>query len=423
MKNQHLDDLWKIIKKSKNEFDLTNDSHYQATRELADFFIEKHVPEAELWQMLPHEVPLQAGLGAMLAISKLKLEAHKSRKMRIGIIINLVHEHHRLLPFRFDNPNGENSLRNKILQLKWIFQNSNISWDLIYVTGGCPWKSENVFQNIVESEKIQDRVHLFDIREHEVGADYIKNQKGGEVIFGAKIVTGQHGYPNLGVFDKVLFTDADMTFDLGQIGNLVDLQSRGKSVLIGSRVHEKSILVKNPVRAGNGILMFRHIQRRLEPHLFEGLGLLDTQCPWKFFSFDAFQKIVPLLDSMDWSIDTDFISAAMHLGYEIGIVPVTAIDSDLESHGHAVGHHIRMFTIIQGILHQAKKFGFPFDPEIESLVRKYIQSPEDLEMLLGEGVPVKLLNKANHEFGKGDTISSFELEQWFLSLRKKRLKN
>ena len=394
-------------------FNLTDNTHYKIVRSLADNFLKKGMTENEL-QSITRGQGLFPSLGAFLAISKNKVKEYGHKKLRIAILMNLIHEHNRLRPSSDSNPNGENSFENKIDQLNWLFKDTKIEYRLIYVSGSCPWGSDEILDSAIKRINEKNVSHI-KIDDYKIGNFYTRNQKGGEVIFGIRSILQMEGYPDEGAFDCMLFTDADMTFDLGQIGFLIDGYYSGKNVITGNRMDGKSILIKNMTRAGSGTLMYRHIQRKLAPGFFIDMNLHDTQCPWKFLSRKVLVDIQEDLDCMDWSIDTDILSAADKHGYPLNIVPVTAIDSELESHGKAIGHYRRNRTIIDGTLHQAEKYNLKYDKEIANLVQKYLKSDEDYKKLLESGLPQSLLSLSNEDWGRSDRITLTLVEDWLRS--------
>ncbi len=395
-------------------FDLTNNTHYRKVRDLADGLIHKGLAEDDLLNIAGGS-DLFMTLAAFLAVSRLKVRIHRYKKLRIAVVMNLIHEHHRLRLSGPENPNGENSLENKLAQLEWLFRDTEVEYRLIYLSGGCPWGSDEVLDG--EIKRIgTDQVSHIRLDDYKAGVSFIKNQKGGEIIFGIRSVLQLPGYADEGYFDAMLFTDADMTFDLGQLGFLLDEHFAGKDIIIGNRMDPRSVLVKNMVRAGTGVLMYRHIQRKLTPRFFLDLNLHDTQCPWKFLSHNLLEAIAQDLDSMDWSVDTDILSSAEKHGYKLNIVPVTAIDSEMESHGRAIGHYRRNRTIIEGVIHQAQKYGLSYDKGIAVLVEKYLRSDADYRKLLAAGLPESLTDLPNREWGISSRITDSVVEEWLKAI-------
>lgn len=395
-------------------FNLTDNTHYKIVRSLADNFLKKGMTDDEL-QSIVRGQRLFSSLGAFLAISKNKVKEFRHKKLRIAILMNLIHEHNRLRSSSDNNPNGENSFENKINQLNWLFKDTKIEYRLIYVSGSCPWGSDEILDSEIKRINEKNVSHI-KIDNYKVGSSYTRNQKGGEIIFGIRSILQKEGYPDEGYFDCMLFTDADMTFDLGQIGTLLDGYYSEMDLITGNRMDPKSILVKNMTRAGSGMLMYRHLQRKLAPGYFIDKNLHDTQCPWKFLSRKVLIDIEGDLDCMDWSIDTDILSAAGKYGYHLNIIPVTAIDSELESHGKAIGHYRRNRTIIEGALHQAEKYNLKYDKGIANLVQKYLKTDEDYKKLLESGLPTSLLSLPDEDWGSSDLIALTLVEHWLKKL-------
>ncbi len=387
-------------------FCLTDDLSYKKVRHAADQLLAGLKPETD---------ELTLALARYLENSKKKLERHKNKPLRLAIVMNLVHEHNRLRPSSPENPHGENALENKLKQLEWLFAGTAVDYTLIYVSGHCPWGSDAVLDEQIARLGTEKVVHL-QMADYEEGKKYTPNCKGGEVIFGMHTAAGNPGYPDLGLFDCFLMTDADMTFDMGQAGFLLDLYHRGEHVITGNRTHPDSILIKNPTRAGTGVLMYRHIQRKLAPLFFIDMNLHDTQCPWKFLSREALKAVTPALDCMDWSIDTDILSSAWQQGYGIRIIPVTAVDSEFESHGKALGHYVRNKTIIEGTMRQVMKYNLPSDRDIAALVRQYLKTEADYKALLESGLPESLKHLPNAAWGVAPEITLEIVENWLSAI-------
>jgi hypothetical protein len=395
-------------------FNLSDNSHYTMVRNIANNYLLEKKTIQDLWE-ISQESPLFESLAAFLAISKIKIQKHGKRKLRIAILMNLIHEHNRLRPSSPKNVNGENSLYNKLSQLKWILEDTEIEYQLIYVSGSCPWGSEKILEDEIDKCN-SSNVTLLRIEDSAMNSLFIKNQKGGEIIFGIRSILQLPGYPDTGSFDCMLFTDADMTFDLGQLGFLIDGFYSGEDVIIGNRMDPRSILEKNMTRAGRGVLMYRHLQRKLTPGFFIDMNLSDTQCPWKFLPVSVLKEIAMELDSMDWSIDTDILSSVLSHGFRIHTIPVTAIDSELESHGKAIGHFRRNKTIIEGVLHQAHKYELSYDKDIEQLVNTYLKTEDDYRALLESDLPVELSSLQNLDWGKSPMITLPLVEMWLQGL-------
>ncbi len=413
------------IRFNLKDFNLNHDADFSRVRTLADSYLnEKGLSFRELDALAAGD-ELFPALAAFLARSKKRLAGYGGRKARLAILMNLVHEHHRLAPASLTNPNGENSLENKLAQLEWIFEGTGVDYHLVYVSGSCPWGSDGVLEQQIQRTGSSGRVSHFIMDEgpekEPEGISYTPNCKGGEMIYGIRSILQKSGYPDAGAFDALLFTDADMSFDLAQAGSLMAAYFEGSRFIIGDRMHPQSILLKNMTRAGSGILVYRHIQRKLTPRYFLDRKLHDTQCPWKFLSLEAARRIEGKLDCMDWSIDTDIIGAAEYCHIPMEIQPVTFIDSEKESHGKAIGHYCRNRTIIEGNLRQNEKYSLPFDQNMARLVKTYLKKDEDYRLLLESGLPPGLENLENRAWGISPQITDELMEEWLGNLGKQKV--
>jgi hypothetical protein len=109
--------------------------------------------------------------------------------------------------------------------MSWLFDTHlNFSWELILVDDGCSEGSGRIAQAIADEEGLGDRVrvlHLADAIENgdEVThpmQDTSESQKSGSVAYGMAEAV-RSGHPN----QVVVFTDADLSTHLGQVGLLV----------------------------------------------------------------------------------------------------------------------------------------------------------------------------------------------------------
>ena len=96
----------------------------------------------------------------------------------------------------------------------------------------------------------------------------------------------------------VVFTDADLSTHLGQIGLLVaPIVQDGYDAAIGSRREPMSVVIKSGARNLRGKL-FIYLWKRLIPKLSP---IVDTQCGFKAFRADVARGIVE--DTVEKRID------------------------------------------------------------------------------------------------------------------------
>ena len=88
------------------------------------------------------------------------------------------------------------------------------------------------------------------------------SRKAGAIIMGAMAAIDDGA-------DAVIYTDADNSVHLGQIGLLIQpYVDNGVPVVLGDRKHADSVLVKEGARWGIGIKVLRHMQRMIGHAVF-----------------------------------------------------------------------------------------------------------------------------------------------------------
>ncbi len=131
----------------------------------------------------------------------------------------------------------------------------------------------------------------------------------------------------------VLFTDADLAYDLGVIELITQAIRSGADVAIGSRfVAGSQILSEVPFLRYLSGKIFNLLVRLL---LFS--GITDTQCGVKGFSQDAARSIFPRQTMRHFSFDVEIIFIARLLGLNIVQVPVKLSHYRNESRVRIIG--------------------------------------------------------------------------------------
>ncbi len=73
----------------------------------------------------------------------------------------MYNEHNRIRT-NIEHPSGEDFLRRKVLQLKWLFEGEiDKKWELVFVDDGCPEKSGEIAAEIIQQEKYNNVRVLF----------------------------------------------------------------------------------------------------------------------------------------------------------------------------------------------------------------------------------------------------------------------
>lgn len=237
------------------------------------------------------------------------------------------------LKTKAENEHGEDALRVKMAQLNWLFKdlNPNCSWNIIACDDGCPeTPSSSEFCNqIITEEGYQDRVQIIKLQ------DAIDNQtpvspyfaqikstsdsrKGGSILLSMWHAIHRN-QKELSDETKhvVVFTDADLSANLSQIGKLAyPIIQEQKSCTLGQRYGLKgSILVlengavtepeSTGKKTGKLLVLFRHFVRVcLIPSLAK---ILDTQAGFKAFDAQHLKKIIPNIQAFEELFDIDLL--------------------------------------------------------------------------------------------------------------------
>ncbi|MCA9924663.1 MAG: glycosyltransferase, partial [Anaerolineales bacterium] len=130
---------------------------------------------------------------------------------------------------------------------------------------GCPYDSGKIAQEIADAHPLGDKVKVLFLGDAVPTADgplkALKSandsRKAGAIILGCMqaIADGK---------DAVIYTDADNSVHLGQMGLLIrPFLENGRRVVLGNRKHPDAVLVKVEGRWGIGIKVLRHMQRMI----------------------------------------------------------------------------------------------------------------------------------------------------------------
>jgi dolichyl-phosphate beta-glucosyltransferase len=120
-----------------------------------------------------------------------------------------------------------------------------------------------------------------------------------------------------------LFTDADNSTTIDQIGGLWPWIERGYDIVIGSRqITGARIPVRQP--------FYKEIAGRTGNLLIRALavpGIMDTQAGFKLFSARSVEVIFPRLTIDRWGFDVEALAVAQVHGFRVKEVPITWINA------------------------------------------------------------------------------------------------
>ena len=410
--------ITQLISAARTEFDLTDPSHQESILQLAERFLQELAEGSEAGEDLKNKlraegVPMEARMAGLLAGSrKWMIENQQARK--VAVVFAMWGEQNRLQPKSKDNPNGEDSLVAKLEQLEWAAKDSKIDWQLYAVDDGCPHGSGEIARRVASEHPLGDKVSVLSLADvlpasdgplHDL-ASADDSRKAGAIILGAMGAINESA-------DAVIYTDADNSVHLGQIGLLLQPYiDAGAPVVLGDRKHADSVLVKEGARWGIGIKVLRHMQRMIGHAVFSQ-GILDTQAAFKLYDSGLLKEIIAEPTVYDFSFDTDWILAALKRGVDIRQVPFAFIDSAAESASITQGPMTTWETLLFGLEKQVRKYGFAQGDAaaMGAVLREEIKDYRDLEKVI-DHLPPELEAAGEEDFGNPAVMSADAMRSW-----------
>lgn len=231
-----------LIAAAKTCFDLTEKADRESLQVLADAWLAApSEDQANLSQAAAAtDAALELRLAARLVDSRQWMLSNR-RPLRIAVVFAMWGEHHRLLPKTPSNPHGEDALRVKIAQLNWACAGTPIEWQLYAVDDGCPHGSARIATEIAAETdapvQVLDLAATLptDIPPLSGLSSADASRKAGAIMLGCRTALDQGA-------EAVLYTDADNSVHLGQIGTLLQphLES-DRQVVLGDRKHADAV--------------------------------------------------------------------------------------------------------------------------------------------------------------------------------------
>ena len=406
-------ELNQLIAKAKTDFDLTKtddqESLYTLTEQLLT--LPESVSDAFPAAAREPDAPLEFRLAVMLVRSRQNMLRVK-RRLNVAVVFAMWGEHNRLRPKSDTNPNGEDCLRTKLDQLDWATTGTPINWVVYAVDDGCPNGSGKIAQGIVNVDQLEDKVKVHFLEQAlptDTGplkalksAD--DSRKAGAVILGCQqaILDGM---------DAVIYTDADSSVHLGQIGLLLrPFFEEGYRVVLGNRKHPDAVLVKQEGRWGIGIKVLRHMQRMVGQAIVSR-NILDTQAAFKLYESNLLHKIISNPTVFDFSFDTDWMLAAISRDEALTTVPFAFIDSLAESASITQGPMTTWESLLKGLVQAVRRHGVAHSEAMARVLDEEIKSSADLEAIIHH-LPPELVAAQPESLGDPAVMSPEALQIW-----------
>ncbi len=346
-------------------------------------------------------------LSIKIAISKLII-ADITNDLLVSVVFAVYKENNRIKTQQ-EHPHGEDFLIRKINQLNYLFKGKdNIKWELLIVDDGCPNHSGKIAQDIINKQYTGNNVKVLFLQEAidkqlsviQGLSSTSDSQKGGSIAYGMWHAAKNTNHNN----HIIIFTDADLSTHLGQIGLLLEpLLYNKKSVAIGSRREHKSVVIKQGVRNNRGKL-FIYLWKRMIPDLHY---ITDTQCGFKAFRKDIVLQIIEDLIEKKFAFDIELLLKTELIKRDsIAKVPVAWIDSEAASTTTDLQPYLTMLKSIAGMY---KKY-LPYNKTSESFADFILSINENDFNKLVENIPAEIKTKEATEFADYDKVSVADLQ-------------
>ena len=414
--------LEELVKTAKATFDLTDPAHQTSLLVLADTLMAEAIPITSIQSAAREETaPLEFKIAAKLVRSRSWLVRH-NRPLKIGVVFAMWGEQNRLRPKSSDNPHGEDSLVTKIRQLEWLSKGTNLDWRLYPVDDGCPYGSGRMAREIADDSPASHKISVMFLADHLPSAEgplsglasADESKKAGAIILGCSQAISDGA-------EAVIYTDADNSVHLGQIGLLLEpFTQQGFKVVLGNRKHPDAVLVKDGARWGIGIKNLRHMQRMIGQAIFSH-NILDTQAAFKLYESRLLRDIIAHPTVYDFSFDTDWISAFIAKDEPFAQVPFAFLDSAAESATAKQQPMTTWETLLLGLLKSLRRYDLLKTSASRMMARvidEEIKDYRDLELII-DHLPPELKDTVEADYGNPDVMAPEAMQTWIRSRKKK----
>ena len=396
-----------LIPQCPKNVDLTKPAHAELMIETANA-LSKEYDRLEKIDEIEQQLIDQYDKSLIFILLALKITRSKlivnslKEPLKVSVVFAVYKEHNRIKTSE-EHPHGEDFLRKKVAQLEWLFGAlPNCDWELIVVDDGCPENSGQMAQAIVDQDQLNDRVKVLFLKEAiEKGAPPVKSlsstnesQKGGSITYGMWKAAQENTSEN----HIIVFTDADLSTHLGQVGLLIGpLVKQNKSAAIGSRREPNSVVIKKGKRNNRGKL-FIYLWKRLIPNLGD---IVDTQCGFKAFRREMVVQIIEDMIEKKFAFDIELLlKTALIKNDSITKVPIAWIDSEEASTTTDIQPYLPM---LQSIAKMYQKY-FPKNASADSFAEFILSLDKEAFNELLDHIPNGILEREPIEFTNFDGV-------------------
>lgn len=384
---------------------LRDDQFRAGIIEVADLAYRSGYTEYEHLMELSRGDDVVANLAARMLHTK-RIAVQVMHPLKLAVIVPMWRENRRLLPRSGGNPNGENSLHDKLAALQWLFEGTAITWQLYAVDDNCPEDSASIAQLVIDRNGFSDNASVLRLAE---GFPYAceplsemasleMSSKGGAVLRGFSDALDEGA-------DLVFYTDSDNSIHIGQIGPLLQAVClEGFDVATGDRWLDKTYLWPQGNR-GIGGMEGLNILFHLRSLLGVETVVPDVVAPYKLFTSSILQKILPTLRRFDFCFDYDIAAALTREKARIATAPIIIFDSIPETSWNHYGHSQIWFQKLDGMISAARRFDLPHDKELANLVMTLVNSSADIARMIDAVPPPELVGCHPDSIGREEILS------------------
>ncbi|WP_234840214.1 hypothetical protein [Xanthomonas perforans] len=354
----------------------------------------------------PYDV--KGKLSQYLARSRSAVE-RLAEPVKVGVVFAMWNEVDRLMPASSTNPHGEDCLRAKIEALDWLFNGTTVRWHLYAVDDGCPRGSYDVAKRILETDSAgASKVTLMRLADELPRSslpltllDGVSDScKGGSIILGAQQAIADG-------CDVIVYTDADGSTHLGQIGVFVaSVVEDGYAACLGNRYAHDATMIHIGGR-----------RSRVMKHIFSALGrnvvaFPDYPSPLKAFRSSDLAKVLDEVKTFDFMFDYDILFWLSRMGMEVSSQGYFYIHSSEHSTWNAHSIAAVWHRQLHGLARLLRLHGYEIDTELNAFVESKFKDVESIERVLALVPQSRLASLDDSCIGDLQAYTLEELSSW-----------
>ena len=361
-------------------------------------------------------------LGQMLSLRLARSSTWLKERLRqdpsplhLTVVFAVYRETGRLVPAD-QHPHGEDLLVRKAHELEWLLSPfPQVTWELVVVDDGCPDGSAALARKIARERCAGFPIRVLELAKAiEAGeplpfADPLTSpadsRKGGSIVYGLLDALNRRDPDPRHI---LVYTDADLSTHLGQVGLLVRQLLPGRKVAAaGTRRHRRSTVIKEGHRDRRGRLFIYLWKGLLRPISF----ITDTQCGFKAFPDPVLRQVLQDLVEPGFAFDIELLlrTETLHPG-GIARVPIVWVDSDEASTTTDLAPYLDMLKAAAR-MYRAHPFSAPESDALAEFIEGL--GPGDWQRLV-RVIPSEIADEDPKRFGHDRPLGPEDLERLLL---------